>query len=218
MNENKSIKIEIIEGSKKLYFIFGGVASGIGMPPFEFAKASNILQESKVFVRDLSQCWYLTGIPGISTSLDGTVKYFKEIIETHRPSEVVMVGNSMGGWAAILFASFIDNASAVAFSPQTFISPSARLANRDFRWQKKVLNTYRQNFGKKVYYNLITLDLGNVKSIDIHVATTDRLDLLHARHLSENSKVNLTEYDFGGHNLVKDLRDQGRLSEILIGK
>lgn len=53
MEDTEPIKVEYVPDSQKLFIIFGGIAAGIGMPPFEFCKASNILSETRVFVRDL---------------------------------------------------------------------------------------------------------------------------------------------------------------------
>jgi hypothetical protein len=38
MTKKTSVEKIVISGSKKLYVIFGGIAAGLNMPPFEFFK------------------------------------------------------------------------------------------------------------------------------------------------------------------------------------
>lgn len=66
MTKKTSVEKIVISGSKKLYVIFGGIAAGLNMPPFEFFKSAQILNENKLFLRDLHQCWYHKSLDGIS--------------------------------------------------------------------------------------------------------------------------------------------------------
>jgi len=50
---------------------------------------------------------------------------------------------------------------------------------------------------------------------DIHVSSAEPLDLLHARELSGFRNIQLHEYPEGGHRLVAEMRDQGKLIQAL---
>ena len=50
--DNAPLLEELRPGSRRLYFIFGGINSRIGMLPFEFYKNARILDYSKIFFRD----------------------------------------------------------------------------------------------------------------------------------------------------------------------
>jgi len=217
MKDQESIKTEFIPNSKKLYIIFGGVAAGIGMPPFEFAKASNILSETRVFVRDLRQSWYQCGLTGISRNVTETKEYLEGLIEENTPEEVIMIGNSMGGFAAIMFSALIGNSRAVAFAPQTFICPFKKFSYRDPRWISKMFKTYLKTWSKGKIWDLRNLIPEENWRADIYVSRADRLDHLHANHLTNLENVTIHEYDTGGHALVKELRDKGELVKILQG-
>lgn len=218
MEDQEPVKTDLVHGSNKLFFIFGGIAAGIGMPPFEFAKASNILSETRVFIRDLRQNWYQTGLPGISSNIEETKEYLESMIKEHSPEEVVMIGNSMGGFAAIMFSALIGNSRAVAFAPQTFISPLKRLRHRDNRWQKQIRDTYKRSWIKGGIWNLQKLNPEENWKADIYVSKQDRLDYLHALNLSNLPELTIHEYNTGGHLLVKELRDKGELASILTGE
>ena len=97
---------EILSESERLYFIFGGILNRIdGMLPFEFYASSRILGYSKIFFRDFSQSWYQSGLRGFANDIYELESFIKQRISALQPSKVYFVGNSMGGFAAILFAS-----------------------------------------------------------------------------------------------------------------
>ncbi|MEW6038709.1 MAG: YqiA/YcfP family alpha/beta fold hydrolase [Pseudomonadota bacterium] len=210
---------ELIQESRKLYLTFGGMQGAMGIPPFEFYQSSRILNESRVFFRDLSQTWYHAGLPGISSNIPETARYIERIIDKSSAEDIVFVGNSMGGYAAILFSTLIGHGRAVSFAPQTFISPSKRRAMGDGRWRSKVLRTYGAALFKPKFFDLRSVleksAAGN--RIEIFVSSLDELDIVHARNLEPFGNVRITVREPGGHNLVKHLRDSGELQLILQG-
>lgn len=216
---NKSIEIELSENGNSLYIFFGGIAAGIAMPIFEFYNASKIIDEHKIFIRDFTQCWYQTGIPSVSSDIYSTAQYIKNKIEDINPNATYFVGNSMGGYAAILFSTLVGTGDVIAFAPQTFISPYLRILHGDSRWKNQIFNTYRKSFFKRKVWNLrtILLNLDRERRISIFVSKADRLDYIHAYHIADIHGVNIYEFDNGGHNIVRLLRDQGNLPAIMSG-
>lgn len=142
MSNPKVVERMLVDGSRKLYIFFGGVLGGIAILPFEFYKASNILNENKIFVRDVEQCWYHKGLLGISHDLQTTALFLKSEIDRLNVEEVYFVGNSMGGYAAILFSTLVGRGEVIAFAPQTFISQELRQKYSDARWSRQMLKTH----------------------------------------------------------------------------
>ena len=93
MQSNSPVEKLLVQGSQKLYVIFGGIAAGLNMPPFEFYKSAQILNENKLFLRDLHQCWYHKGLDGISTDIDSTAVYIENEINALQPNELFFIGN-----------------------------------------------------------------------------------------------------------------------------
>ena len=217
LDNESPILEEIIPGSKRIYFIFGGFFAGMGMMPFEFFKSSQILKENKIFFRDFSQAWYQNGLPGIGRDIYEVRDYINQKIAQLNASEVFFVGNSMGGYAAILFSTLVGSGQAIAFAPQTFISPLKRLKYRDNRWAPQVLKAYRSSIFKKHHWDLQPLlaKRTDLSTIHIFVSRKNRLDFIHANQLRCIDNVTIHEYDVGGHALVKYLRDAGKLPDIL---
>jgi hypothetical protein len=219
LNEQAAVLEEIVPASRKLILAFGGIKGALGMPTFEFYQSSSIINESRVFFRDFSQNWYHSGLRGVTPDVPATASYIRSLIDRVAPEEVIFIGNSMGGFAAILFSTLLDTGRVVSFSPQTFISPFKRLRAGDTRWKWEVLDTYRSSLFKPKHYDLRHLldHSPRHNRIDIYVSSLDRLDMVHVREIANFSNVQLHVYEVGGHRLVKDLRDAGLLQEILLG-
>jgi acetyl esterase/lipase len=210
---------ERVSSSNRIYFIFGGIYAGLGMPPFEFYRSSRILAETRVLFRDFSQTWYQNGLPGIGHDYVAIGDYIAAKIKAQQPEEVFFVGNSMGGFAALLFAALSGQGKAIAFAPMTFISPWKRFRHRDTRRRAQIRNTYRSTWRKKHVWDLkrwLTGERSRLRA-DIYVSCTFRLDCVHARQLAHLPHVQIHTFAEGGHELVKRLRDDGRLHQILAG-
>jgi len=219
MNRKEPIEFDLSTNRKKLYIFFGGIKARIAMPPFEFYKSSKIINESKIFIRDFYQCWYHAGLPGISHDIHSTSKYIEKQIKSINPEKVFFVGNSMGGYAAILFATLIGKGEVIAFSPQTFISPLLRLVHADFRWKKRILYTYKRSLFKTKAWDIKPLVKGHSRNlkISIFVSKDSRIDYIHASHLRSIPNIEIFEFSSGGHGVVKLLRDEGKLPDIMLG-
>jgi predicted esterase YcpF (UPF0227 family) len=220
MTSKQAIEIEFIDGSSKLYIFFGGIQAGIVMPSFEFYNSSKIISENKIFVRDFDQCWYQKGLPGAGNDVPAIAAYLKLMINEVGAEKVFFVGNSMGGFAAILFVALIGLGEAIAFAPQTFVSRDLRLRHDDSRWLSQIDNMYNLPIIKEEYLDLRRLLLGlkNKPKLSIFVSTNDSLDEAHANHLQDVPNVRVFKFKEGGHGVVKLLRDLGKLPEILSGE
>ncbi len=218
MKNKNSVERLLTPGSKKLYFFFGGLRGKITMPQFEFYNASKIVNENKIFMRDFSQSWYHDGLLNVSQDIDTTVTFLQKEIDELKPENVYFVGNSMGGYAAILFSILTKQGEAIAFAPQTFISPELRNQHADKRWAKQIAKTHKLSALKTKAYDLRQLlsDSQNQR-VSIFVSKNHELDYLHATHLKGIPDVNVYEFENEDHGLVKVLRDEGKLPIIMSG-
>ncbi|WP_289098616.1 hypothetical protein [uncultured Pseudoalteromonas sp.] len=215
----KSVEIQLSNKGSDLYIFFGGIAAGIAMPPFEFYNAAGILEQHKIFIRDFHQNWYQNGLEGISQNVTTTTNFINKKINEIKPEKIYFVGNSMGGFAAILFARLIGRGEVIAFAPQTFICPIERIKKSDYRWFKQVFITYLSTFSKATYFNLkkLLLEKGGDNKISIFVSIEHRLDYQHALYLKGVDGVEIYEFSGFGHGIVKYLRDSGSLPDIMSG-
>lgn len=207
---------DIVPGSKKLFLFFGGIAGAIGMPPFEFYRVSRILDYSKIFLRDISQAWYQRGLPSVGINAQAIGEYLKIKIKESNASEVYFVGNSMGGYAALLFCSMLQIGKAIVFSPQTFISSEKRQMYGDNRWpdQIKILHEARTAADILELKPWIHNRYPQMPA-KVYVSTSDTLDMQHVSELADFPNIEIHRFPFGGHGLVIELRNNGLLENIL---
>lgn len=204
-------------GSKRLYLFFGGFAGSLGMPPFEFFRSAQLLGESKIFFRDTAQAWYQRGLPGVGADAFAVGEFLQAKIEQSGAEDVRFVGNSMGGYAALLFCAMLGRGKAFAFVPQTFICPDKRARLGDGRWPEKIAALHQDRRPRDIYDLAPWIaERHPGLAAQIHVSAEDGLDLLHAEALAGLANVEIHRYEGGGgHELVRWLRDEGGLARIL---
>ena len=216
--DESPVREEFVPGSDRLFVVFGGIAGAIGMPPFEFYRSAQILDCSKIFVRDLSQSWYQRGLPSVGDDAFAIRNYLKEKIAASGASKVRFVGNSMGGFAALLFCSMLQcgRPIAIAFAPQTFVCPDKRRKYGDRRWALQVAEMHKGRSPSHIY-DLRSWLRDHCPEIQasVYVSTADALDMVHANELVDFPNIEIHRIDDGGHGLVRHLRDDGSLVRIL---
>lgn len=196
---------------RPLLIAFGGMAGALGVPPFEFFKLTKDLEINKIFLRDLNQVWYHAGIQGITKNIDDTASYVKRLIRKSKITKIYVFGGSMGGYAAILFGTLIDSDVIHAFAPQTC------LHNDEIIGSKNRLKHLHNNFSKK-YFDLKKIIESSCSNClyNIYYDSNVEADKKHAEHIEYSRNVTLHQINEGGHNLIKILRDSGRLQGIII--
>jgi len=211
-----SIAVELVPGSKSVYFIFGGIFGEMGLPRYEFHRTAEELHANKIFFRDFAQAWYQRGLPELGPGISGIDEYVRSTIDNTGATKVRFVGNSMGGFAALLFCARAGVGRAIAFAPQTFVSAEQRELHGDTRWAPNIARLHENLTGDEV------LDLGPfVRDVnpgveaDVYVGSDDPLDLAHVEALSGLPNIVVHKVEVGGHAIVRALRDAGELVAIL---
>jgi pimeloyl-ACP methyl ester carboxylesterase len=202
--------------SATLLVLFGGIAGGVSMPVYEFFRVTDGYPVKRLFLRDPRYSWYLRGLPDVGDDATSIESAMADAIRQSGASRVIMAGASAGGFAAIRFAARLGAERAIAFSPQTFIDASQREAVGDGRWHDQIVSLHGALGPQAPDYDVrpLVADVPDLRC-DIHVSTDDPLDIVHARRLADLPNVTIAEYAGGGHKLVRWLRDNGHLREIL---
>jgi pimeloyl-ACP methyl ester carboxylesterase len=200
--------------SRTLLVAFGGLQGRLGMPVFEFFKSTSDLGVKRLFVRDLRQAWYHEGLSGDDATLIDAADALRELIERSEIERLVTVGNSAGGYAALVFGTLLGATTAIAISPQTILDLETWAAWRDFRWEKQLRPL--------VDTGALDRDWADLRSAlpaarragtryEIFFDETHRLDRLHAERLAEVDGARLYRFGRGGHMLSLGLRRSGGL-------
>ena len=198
-----------------LLVAFGGIAGKVGILPFEFFNLTKDIKANKIYVRDLQQVWYQRGLPGVATDIEGVAAFLAEKREEVRPSRFVLVGNSMGGFAAIIMGILLDADRVLAFAPQTFADRLHRFIYHDRRWPDQMLEVQRSPGTLCLDAKPLLRRVRPSCEMDVFYSRHDRLDRIHAERLSFASNVRTHPLGEGGHSVIKHLRSSGDLARVV---
>lgn len=211
-----SMTVEAGTRADVLLVAFGGIAGGFALPPFEFNRLTQDLGCNRLFIRDLSQAWYQKGVPGMGDTVRQMVEGLRVKLAALGSQRTVLIGNSMGGFAALMFGGLLNVPEVHAFAPQTFVDFRSRLLAADFRWRHQIRAMHKGLPAQDAMLDVRpVLRAAAGTRFHVYFGTADRLDRLHARRLVGLSNVILHACENGNHALVKDLRDNGVLGAIL---
>jgi hypothetical protein len=163
-----------------------------GIPRFEFVNFLKQFNVSKHFYIDEHNDLYHKGLIG-TTSIDETVTYLKNEIKQYK--RVLFLGNSGGGYAAILFGSLLEVTMVLAFVPQTIRRND--IVDEKYRDISHFINN------KTKYY--IYGDTSIINPLDCH-------HISHCERISHHPNVFLIKKN---GLYLKEMRDSGELFDIL---
>ena len=218
IENTKTGKLEDFNGSKNLLVSFGGIRQGLGMPVFEFFNSISDIHCDKIFLRDFHQAWYQKGVDDELDHIEKIIEYLKYIISQNEYEKVCFLGNSMGGYGAILFGNILEVDRVISFAPQSFINKWNRLISRDRRWAKQIDNIYSFKYKRVEFFDLkhhLKNNPTNKTILDIFYSPKHRLDKKHAERLKKINSVLLHPIQEGGHRVVKIVRNSGQLKDII---
>ena len=205
---DEALQVRYIAGqAEELVVAFTGVGHGIGeIQTEEFTGVS--LGEARrhvVFVIDTQRSWY--SAPGIQGRI---IEAIDSVVAKVRPSRIFTLGNSMGGFGALLLAERIGAEAAVAFAPQFTMR---RDVIRERRWAR-----YRPAMNESA---LDTLDgplTGKSRAYAIFGAN-ERLDRPHAKALDATGWVDVRRVvspkGVKGHSVAGFLKSAGILQPLV---
>jgi pimeloyl-ACP methyl ester carboxylesterase len=217
-NTNAGIALDLEPESDVLLIVFSGLLGRLGpVPVFEFFNSVAPFGVKKAFLRDLTQSWYHRGVEGIGSDVPAIADYLANLVSESGATRTVLIGNSAGAYAALLFGQLLNAKEVHAFSPQSFIDPGMRTEHSDHRWQAYVDRVVAAGGPDPRYADLLpVLSEGGVSTtFHIYYPAPNRLENLHTLRLTGISGVVPHPVDGGGHKLIKWLRDTGELAQIL---
>jgi hypothetical protein len=171
-----------------------------GLTPQEIRNCLPDTQHDIWFVTDKTRHWY-------NETYDA-ILFLLQIEMTRRNiTRVVTLGNSMGGFGAILFAKHIVNCTrAVAFAPQSAIAP--QIVGWETRWRDVIADV-------KEWRSLdAAKELDPWISYYIIVGAAAPRDVKHASRF-KSSDVTVHRVEDARHNVAKFLQQKGSLAPLI---
>lgn len=214
---NKGILADF-HNHENLLVSFGGIQQGLGMPVFEFFNSISDIQCDKIYFRDFNQSWYQKGVDNELNQIDKIIKYLEDKISSNQYNKICFLGNSMGGYASILFGSILNVDTVIAFAPQTFIDRFNRIINFDIRWITQISKVHNYKNKRKEFFDLKEyLKRNNIYKTKINIFYSPKhiLDKKHAERLTGMNNILMHPINEGGHAVVKTLRNNGNLKSLI---
>jgi len=201
------VSVSELKKGRPTYIFFGGLQGNMAVPMFEFKGISSQLGDvNKVYFRDLSQTWY----HGIFKDI---IKHLEDIIKQVDTNSLIFCGNSMGGYAALLFGHLFAASKTIVFSAQTCIEYSKKVKTwGDSSFEAFIEKARKVKGAQTQYFDLAYIDF--TEEVHLYFCGSNFNDKLHARNIKGES-VKAHNLDSGGHNAVTVLLHQERLIDIL---
>jgi hypothetical protein len=93
------------ETVSRTYVVFSSIDIKPGS--YMFWRVMNGLPGTKIFINDEDNGWYVHGIPTLGDTVQDASKALLKIINEIKSEEVLFIGPSMGGYAAMLYGSIL---------------------------------------------------------------------------------------------------------------
>lgn len=209
-----------------------GFAAWNDLPRFDFVGRLRKLEKTSgqplnmVHIRDTSNFWYQHGVQGLGEDVRETADSLRDIIARMKPPGVATVGQSMGGYAAIMFGALLGVERVLAFGPLSHLRSDWAKRDGDLRWLS-VMETldrfppphHHDDLG---HDDLVALLRACPRPPRVRVVygTGDQdpspnLDALHALRLAELPMVEAVGIADAPHAVVQWLVDHGRIDATL---
>jgi pimeloyl-ACP methyl ester carboxylesterase len=179
---------------------FAGIGLGLGgLQTTEFSRSLGNTTPT-FYVIDKTRSWY-------NSTYDVIVEALAAALETRKLAYAATVGNSMGGFGAMLFAEALSGMTiSLAFAPQSSVCRT--LVPWETRWQNWT--------GRITAWTIPDLAprLGRVQH-HVVFGSNDPLDRRHAARLAASRNVKLHEVSDCGHDVAAVLKQRGQLAGFL---
>ena len=183
---------------------------------------------NRILVRDIRNSWYHRGIPGLGSHVDEVAASLRGLVRSIRPSRVLTIGQSMGGYAAILFGMLLDADRIIAFGPLSHLDPDEAVRSGALRFLS-IMRALADRPPKTGYYDLDQLGARLDYRGSLHVifgtspghddGVSGNLDVVHALRLARRPNVTLHPFPESDHLIIPWLIDHdlidGLLGELL---
>lgn len=111
------------ENSSQLYYVFHGMAGGLGIQPLTVLRETGLLRANLVLLKDYYRFFYHAGLNAEITNVDAMIARLRRCREElSHVRQTFCSGPSSGGYAAILFGHYLEVDVVYAFAPVTLIN------------------------------------------------------------------------------------------------
>lgn len=219
--------IDRVYPGRPLLICFGFVDRQ-GLPQFDFFNRSKKLETStglafnRILLRDPLNLWYQHGVPGLGNNVHEVAARLQKVIRLIRPSETTTIGQSMGGYAAILYGLLLDVERVISFGALSHLDAARARAEGERRWLN-VMDMLQKCPPAHWYKDLISVIHGRDVHPQWHFLYGTRLldtgatnmDYLYLQHYATVPGARISTFREAPHAVVNWLNDAGRTDALL---
>ena len=196
------------ENSSRLYYMFHGMAGGLGIQPLTVLRESGLIHNNLVLLKDYYRFFYQAGLNAEITDVDATIARLRRCREElPHVRQTFSSGPSSGGYAAILFGHYLEVDVVYAFAPVTLINvddlkrfggcKDVSRITEEHRDLARLLSSHNGRTRYKLFY------------CDGHVR-----DRKYAERLQDLPGIELWPQPGNTHNVIQAIYESGRLGEV----
>jgi len=196
------------ENSSQLYYVFHGMAGGLGIEPLTVLRETGLLRTNLVLLKDYYRFFYHAGLNAEITDVDAIITRLRKCREElPHVMQTYCSGPSSGGYAAILFGHYLQVDVVYAFAPVTLINLDVlkKFGGSKELWriteQHRDLARVLSNHNGRTRYKIFFCD-GHIR------------DRTYAARIQELPGVELYPQAGTTHNVIQAIHESGRLGEI----
>ncbi|OYT16624.1 MAG: hypothetical protein B7C24_06835 [Bacteroidetes bacterium 4572_77] len=222
--ENDPNPIEIISDKigDNLYIIFTGF--GQTKTTFEFFNTLKGVPGTKVFIRDINRLYYHFGISKDISSIDAIVEWLNNFCEKDKYENIICIGSSMGGFAALLFGALLDVDVVHAFNPQTILSVNInekKIGETQWLQHLKRLAVMTKDLNVKRYFEVADYINDTSGIYNVYYCRYKACDKCYVEDLSKKlvgDNVIFHKLNCDTHRAALFCKEAGILKQLLIAK
>ena len=196
------------ENSCQLYYMFHGMAGGLGIQPLTVLRESGLIHSNLVLLKDYYRFFYQAGLNREIADVDATIARLRRCREElPHIRQTFCCGPSSGGYAAILFGHYLQVDVVYAFAPVTLIDlddlkkyGGRKDVSRITEEQRDLALLLAKHNGRTRY---------KIFFCDWHVR-----DRTYAERIQHLPGVELYPQPGTTHNVIQVIYQSGRLREI----
>lgn len=195
---------------------------------FDFARRLMKLEKvdgrplNVILVRDVANFWYQHGVTGLGPDVHTAAVTLRDMIARLKPSAVGTVGQSMGGYAAVLFGALLNVGQVLAFGALSYLRSDWARRDDDTRWLA-VMEALDRHPPAHRYDDLPALLASRVKASALQLvygtgpeaSGPPNRDLLHAVRYAELPNAQVETIAQAPHAVVEWLIQQGRIDAYM---
>jgi hypothetical protein len=160
---------------------------------FEWYGARITSGAKHIFVRDIKKQWYLTGINDKISTPERLLDFLKKETLGYN---VITLGSSAGGYAAVLYGSQLDAKRIYSFNGQMEINSLLEISNK---FIDPVVFEFSDNKIFNVFYDLIKF-IKKPKNIYYFYSNKSQWDTQQYHHIKENN-LNVISFNTSHHGI-----------------